>query len=244
MKNIKLTIQYDGTNYSGWQIQNNAITVQEVMEKAILKATGEKVKLIGCSRTDSKVHAREYICNFFIETRIPAERFNMVVNSYLPEDVVILNSKETDEKFHSRFSSKGKTYIYTVFNSKKPTVIGRNYFYYFKYDLDIDKMRKASQNFIGTHDFSAFKTKGGNVKTSIRTITECSIKVEGNFIKFTVSGDGFLYNMVRIMVGTLIEVGIGKIEPESIKSIIDSKDRKKAGKCAPGKGLCLEKVFY
>ncbi|WP_061320702.1 tRNA pseudouridine(38-40) synthase TruA [Clostridium botulinum] len=246
MKNIKLKLEYDGANYCGWQKQKNEkfITLQGTLEKAISNITKEKIEVIGASRTDSGVHARGYICNFFTNTKIPPENLQKVINNILPPDIVVLSSEEASSEFHSRFCSKGKTYEYTVLNSSKPIAIGRNYIFQFKDKLNIDNMKMASRYFIGTHDFSAFKTKGSSIKTSVRTISKFEINKKGDFIKFIITGDGFLYNMVRIIVGTLIEIGLNKREPEYIKYVIKSKDRRKAGKCVPSSGLCLKEVFY
>ncbi|BAQ15070.1 putative tRNA pseudouridine synthase A [Clostridium botulinum] len=246
VKNIKLKLEYDGANYCGWQKQKNEkfITLQGTLEKAISNITKEKIEVIGASRTDSGVHARGYICNFFTNTKIPPENLQKVINNILPPDIVVLSSEEASSEFHSRFCSKGKTYEYTVLNSSKPIAIGRNYIFQFKDKLNIDNMKMASRYFIGTHDFSAFKTKGSSIKTSVRTISKFEINKKGDFIKFIITGDGFLYNMVRIIVGTLIEIGLNKREPEYIKYVIKSKDRTKAGKCVPSSGLCLKEVFY
>lgn len=246
VKNIKLKLEYDGANYCGWQKQKNEkfITLQGTLEKAISNITKEKIEVIGASRTDSGVHAKGYICNFFTNTKIPPENLQKVINNNLPPDIVVLSSEEASSEFHSRFCSKGKTYEYTVLNSSQPIAIGRNYIFQFKDKLNIDNMKMASRYFIGTHDFSAFKTNGSSIKTSVRTISKFEINKKGDFIKFIITGDGFLYNMVRIMVGTLIEIGLNKREPEYIKYVIKSKDRTKAGKCVPSSGLCLKEVFY
>ncbi len=167
-----------------------------------------------------------------------------MINNNLPKDIVVLSSEEVSSEFHSRFCSKGKTYEYTILNSPQPIAIGRNYIFQFKDKLNIDNMKIASRYFIGTHDFSAFRTKGSSVKTSVRTITKAEINKKGDFIRFTITGDGFLYNMVRIIVGTLIEVGLDKIKPEYVEYIIKSKDRAKAGPCVPSSGLCLKEVLY
>lgn len=245
MRNIKITIEYDGTNYCGWQKQVNQMTIQQKIEEAIEKITGEKVNVIGSSRTDSGVHAREFVANFYIGHRLPVDKIRGALNSKLPTDIVILTAEEVDEKFHARYSSKGKTYSYTILNRYMPSAIERNSVYHVKYELDIEKMKEACSYFIGEHDFSAFKTLGSSVKTSVRNVSELRIEEqENNHLKVYISADGFLYNMVRIIVGTIIMVGCGKIAPEQIKDIIKSKDRAKAGKCAPASGLCLEKVFY
>ncbi|KGO13196.1 pseudouridine synthase [Clostridium botulinum] len=246
MKNIKLKLEYDGTNYYGWQKQKNEkfITLQGTLEKVISNITKEKVEIIGVSRTDSGVHAKGYVCNFFTNTRIPPKNLQKVINNNLPPDIVVLSSEEASSEFHSRFCSKGKTYEYTVLNSSQPIAIGRNYIFQFKDKLNIDNMKVASRYFIGTHDFSAFKTKGSSVKTSVRTISKFEINKKSDFIKFIITADGFLYNMVRIIVGTLIEIGLSKREPEYVEYVIKSKDRTKAGSCVPSSGLCLKEVFY
>jgi tRNA pseudouridine38-40 synthase len=244
MKNIKLILEYDGTNYAGWQRQKNAVTVQQTLEDTIEKLTGEKVETVGSSRTDSGVHARGFVCNFLTSSSIPTSSFREAINSKLPRDITVICSEEVPTEFHSRYSSTGKKYSYTILNRVQPPAIGRNYVYHYKHQLDVEAMKKACNYFIGTHDFSAFRSTGSSVKTSTRTITNAVVAKDSNKIIFYVEADGFLYNMVRIIVGTLIEVGTGKLDPENIKNIIDSKDRKKAGKTAPANGLCLEEVFY
>lgn len=244
MRNIKLTIEYDGTNYCGWQIQKNQITIQSVLQSAIKNLTSEDINLIGCSRTDSGVHAKEFIANFHTNNKIPAEKFRDAINFRLPKDIVILKSEEVELNFHSRYSCLGKRYVYTIHNRKIPSALYRNYAYDYKNDVNLEDMIKACEYIKGEHDFSAFKTKGSSVKTSIRNVTELDINKCGDIIYIKISANGFLYNMVRIIVGTLLEVGIGKIKPCEVKDIIKSKDRNKAGKVVPACGLCLEKVFY
>lgn len=244
MRNIKLIIEYDGTNYAGWQKQNNAITIQEKVEEAIESITGSLVEVTGSSRTDAGVHAKGFVCNFFTETNIPGENFKRALNRFLPQDIVVLSSEEVPVAFHARYNSIAKRYVYTIVNGPQRPAIGRNYVHYFYRKLDIEKMREAAKYFIGTHDFSAFKNKGSSVKTSVRTIKELKIVENENVIIFSIVGDGFLYNMVRIIVGTLLEVGVGRFKPEYIPEIICSKDRARAGKSAPASGLCLEEVFY
>jgi tRNA pseudouridine38-40 synthase len=244
MKNVKLIIEYDGTLYSGWQIQDNAITIQEVLENALNSITGEQIKVVGSSRTDSGVHARGYVCNFFTESKIPPDRFRDVINSKLPKDIVIIESEEVSLEFNSRFCSKGKTYSYTILNRMQRPAIGSNYVYHYRNSLNMEAIREAMSQFLGTHDFSAFKSTGGSAKTSIRTIKLFEVVKKDDYIIFYITGDGFLYNMVRIIMGTLIKVGRDKIDSCSIKDIILSKDRNMAGPCLPGTGLCLEKVYY
>lgn len=244
MRNVKLLIEYDGTSYGGWQRQNNAVTVQGELENAIMKLTKEYSEVIGCSRTDAGVHAKGFVANFITNSSIPYEKFKYALNTVLPSDIRILNSEVAEEDFHSRYNSKGKTYSYTIVNREIAPALYRNYVYHYKGNLNIENMRMGAKYFIGTHDFSAFKNAGSSVKTSVRTIMDIKIENLEDIIKIYVSGDGFLYNMVRIMVGTLIDVGTCKIGPEKIQEIIASKDRGKAGRSVPASGLCLEKVFY
>jgi tRNA pseudouridine38-40 synthase len=244
MKNIKLVIEYDGTNYSGWQRQKNAMTIQEKLENTIKSLTGKFCEVIGSSRTDAGVHARGFVCNFMTDSKIPPDKFKMALNRILPEDIVVLKSQEVDMSFHARYSSKGKMYTYTIVTGDNRPAIGRNYMYYFYRKLNLEDMQKACKFFLGTHDFSAFKSNGSSVKTSVRTIKNFIVHKNDKIFKFDVVGDGFLYNMVRIMVGTVLEVGVGKLKPEDIPNILESKDRSKAGKPVPPMGLCLEKVFY
>lgn len=244
MRNIKLTIEYDGTNYLGWQKQKNGATIQGILEEAIKLLTKEEIELVGSSRTDTGVHAKAFIANFKTNSTIPADKFREAINHKLPEDIVIIKSEEVDINFHSRYDAKGKTYSYSIINRDIYPAIGRNYLYHIKKKLNINSMKEACKYFIGTYDFSAFKSSGSSVKTSIRTIKDLHIDEKNEIIKIYVTGDGFLYNMVRIIVGTLLMVGNNKIKPEEITNIIESKDRQKAGICVPAKGLTLEKVYY
>jgi tRNA pseudouridine38-40 synthase len=244
VRNIKLIIEYDGTNYAGWQRQKNIMTIQEKIERSIEDITGEGTQIIGSSRTDAGVHAKGYTGNFFTSSKISVEKFTGAINSKLPLDIVILHAFEVPYEFHSRYNSTGKMYSYTILNRREAVAVGRNYIYHHKRILDVVAMKVASQYFIGTHDFSAFKNLGSSVKTSVRTITKLDIIKNEDIIKIYIAADGFLYNMVRIIVGALIRVGEGKIEPNEIMNIIESKERAKAGKSVPPGGLCLEEVFY
>lgn len=244
MRNIKLTIEYDGTSYGGWQKQKNNRTIQQCIEEAIKLLTGEEVELIGSSRTDAGVHAKGMVANFITNSQIPADKFREAINTKLPDDIGIIKSEEVDKNFHSRYDSKGKTYCYTLVNRYEKVCIGRNYVYQVREELNYDLMKEAAKYFLGKHDFKAFKTNGSSVKTSVRTISGLELELKDDVIKIFVSADGFLYNMVRIIVGTLIEVGKGKIKPEDIESIIRNGDRSNSGPCVPPNGLVLEKVFY
>ncbi|MCF0148912.1 MAG: tRNA pseudouridine(38-40) synthase TruA [Clostridium sp.] len=244
MRNIKLTIEYDGTNYLGWQKQKVGSTIQNTVEEAIRLLTNEEVEVIGSSRTDAGVHAKGFVANFKTNSNIPSNKYREAINHKLPDDIVILKSEEVDEEFHSRYSAKGKTYSYSILNRDVPSALDRHYLYHVKRKLDIEAMKEACKYFIGTHNFAAFKSSGSSVKTTVRTISELYIQENGDIIKIYVTGDGFLYNMVRIIVGTLIMVGSNKIKPNEIEKIIAEKDREKAGICVPATGLVLEKVYY
>jgi tRNA pseudouridine38-40 synthase len=244
MRNIKLTLEFDGTFYAGWQRQINGIAVEQKVREAIKKLTGEEPDLIGCSRTDAGVHARGYICSFKTECTIPAVRMKFALNNILKDDIVVLESEEVYDEFHARFSAKGKRYTYTICNREIPTAIGRNYVYFFKRALNTDRMEAATAFLVGKHDFSSFKNSNSLVRSNVRTIFDLTLSRIGDTVTISVTGDGFLYNMVRIIAGTLIEVGLGDISPEDMENILKSKDRTKAGRTAPASGLCLEEVFY
>ncbi len=244
MRNIKLTIEYDGTNYVGWQRQENGISVQQKLEKAINIVSGEDVILIGSGRTDSGVHAKGQVANFKTSSTIPPEKFKFALNNNLPGDIAILKSEEVSIDFHSRYDSIGKKYGYLIYNSKLPTALCRNLVYHVSYTLDYEEMKKAIDLFRGTHDFTSFMVARNDVETAVRTITNISLDKKGDLIFFSVEGDGFLYNMIRIIVGTLIDIGRGKLKAVDIPNIIHLKHRKFAGHTAPPQGLYLEKVYY
>lgn len=244
MINIRLVLEFDGTNYSGWQRQTNGISVEQKVREAIREITSEEPNLIGCSRTDAGVHARKYVCNFKTQSNIPAEKFKFALNTVLNEDIVVVFSEEAYPEFHARFDAKGKKYTYTICNRDVPPAIGRNYAYHYRKQLDIEKMSEAAACLIGRHDFSSFKSSNSPTRTNIRTIYHADIARKGDNVIFSVIGDGFLYNMVRIIAGTLIEIGSGEKKAEDMASILKAKDRKMAGKTAPACGLCLEEVFY
>lgn len=244
MKNIKLIIEYDGTNYCGWQKQNNGVSIEETIQNALIKVLKEDIKIIGAGRTDAGVHARGQVANFFTETGIPDDRIALAVNSVLPSDIVILKSEGVSMDFHSRYKAIGKRYSYSIINRRMPSAIMKNFYAHVPYDLNFEDMKSCIDCFLGTHDFSAFKSTGGSAKTSIRTIKYVNLVKDKDIIRFYIEGNGFLYNMVRIIAGTLIDVGRGKINPKAVSNIIESKDRKLAGITAPAKGLCLEKVYY
>lgn len=244
MRNIKLTIEYDGTAYHGWQSQINAIAVQDTVTDAVNSLTGENCSITGSSRTDTGVHALGQVCNFFTGSAIPSDKFSFALNTLLPDDIVIRKSEEVSSDFHARFSTKGKKYRYLFYNSVFPSALLRHRAYHIFYPLDVDAMRQAAGHLIGTHDFAAFSASGGSVKTTVRTIAHATIERDGELIEFSVTGNGFLYNMVRIMAGTLVEVGFGKMKPDDIPGIIAGLDRRKAGRTAPAHGLYLVEIYY
>ncbi|WP_353094179.1 tRNA pseudouridine(38-40) synthase TruA [Tissierella praeacuta] len=244
MKNIKLTIEYEGTNYSGWQRQDNAITIQGKLEDALEILVEEKIKLIGSGRTDGKVHALGQVANFLTTSNIPGERYKYALKFLLPDDITIIESEEVDLNFHARFDALKKKYKYIVYTGELPRAIYRNFSYYVPYNIDINKMIEASKYLIGTHDFSAFMSANSDVNSTIRTIYDISIEKNKDLIKFSVEGNSFLRNMVRIIVGTLLFVGFGRIDVDNLPKIILDGERKGAGPTAPPQGLFLEKVYY
>ncbi len=244
MRNIKLTIEYDGTEFHGWQKQPLQRTIQEEIEKAISKITKENINIIGAGRTDRGVHAKGQTANFYTFAKIPASKFKLAINSVLPREITVSESEEVDEGFHSRYSATGKEYSYLIYNNRVRTSLLRNYSYHIPYEIDINKMKNASNDFIGTYDFRSFMSTGSGVKDTVRRIDSLTIKKENNIVKISVKGNGFLYNMVRIIVGTLVDIGRGKLEEDKICYIIQSKNREHAGHTAPPQGLYLEKVFF
>ena len=244
MRNIKLVIEYDGKGFNGWQKQPNKLNIQGEIEQAIESITKEKIDLIASGRTDAGVHALGQVANFKTQSNIPIEKFAIAINSRLKKSIVIKSAEEVDDKFHSRYMVKEKTYRYTINNSRYGTAIFRNMEYNFPIKLNVDKMKQAVKFFIGEHDFSAFKSSGTSSKSSVRKIFNAEVYEENERVIIELTGNGFLYNMVRIISGTLVDVGIGKIEPKEIINIIENKDRSKAGKTLPAQGLCLIKVKY
>lgn len=244
MRNIKLTIEYDGKDFNGWQKQPNKLNIQGEIERAIKDITGEDVDLIASGRTDAGVHALGQVANFKTDSNIPVEKIPIALNTKLKRSIRILAAEEVDERFHSRYNCKKKTYKYVINNSANGTAIYRNLEYNFSQELNVDKMNEAVKYFIGEHDFKGFKASGTSSKSSVRTIYDAKVYKNGDRVNIELTGNGFLYNMVRIISGTLIDVGIGKILPEEVPDIINSKERTKAGKTLPPNGLYLIKVEY
>ena len=244
VRNIKLTIEYDGKDFNGWQKQPMKLNIQGTIEQAIKQITGEDVNLNASGRTDAGVHALGQVANFKTDSKIPIEKFAIAINSKLKRSIVIKKAEEVDERFHSRLSCKRKTYRYIINNSPEGTAIYRNLETHIPQKLDVEKMKKAVKYFEGEHDFKAFKASGTSSKSSIRTIYEANVYQENEKIMIELTGNGFLYNMVRIIAGTLVEVGLRKVEPEKIPEIIQVGKRENAGKTLPPNGLYLVKVMY
>lgn len=249
MKNIKLIISYDGTRYNGWQKQGNTKnTIQEKMEETISRIVGEKIELIGSGRTDAGVHALGQVANFHVlQMNITDRKLDKLkddLNQYLPKDIRILHICEAPERFHARLNAVGKHYSYRIDNGDVADIFHRNYLVRLEEKLDIELMKKAAEYLIGKHDFMSFCANKKMKKSTVRTITKLDISEKDGIIRLDFYGNGFLYNMIRIIMGTLIEAGFGKRKPEDVKRIIEAKDRKEAGYLAPAKGLFLEEVFY
>lgn len=244
MMNYLITLKYDGSRYHGWQRQENAVTVQQRVEEAVAGLFRQNISVTGCSRTDTGVHANCFKCNFHTQKFIAHENIISGMNYFLPEDIAVYKSEEVPENFNARFDCTSKEYIYKIYNDsiRDPFYINRAYFY--RYHLDEKMLDAQAKDFIGTHDFSAFRAAGATTKTTVRTVCNAGVERQGDVVIFRVEADGFLYNMVRIMVGTLINISEGKIEKGSIPAIIESKNRLLAGKTEAPEGLYLNKVYY
>ena len=244
MRNIKLTIEYDGKDFNGWQKQPTKLNIQGEIERAIELIIGEEVELTSSGRTDAGVHALAQVANFKTKSNLPVEKFAVAINSKLKKSIRIQKAEEVEERFHSRYNCKQKTYRYIINNGEQSSAIYRNLEYFVPTKLNIEEMKKAIKFFEGEHDFKGFKASGTSSKSSIRIIYKACIKEERDRIIIELTGNGFLYNMVRIIAGTLVDVGLGKIRSDEITSIIESKDRTKAGKTLPPYALYLVKVEY
>ncbi|SCI48833.1 tRNA pseudouridine(38-40) synthase TruA [Romboutsia sp. 1001713B170207_170306_H8] len=243
MRNLMIKIQYNGANYCGWQKQPDSLGIQGTIEKAIFDITKEEVKITGSGRTDAGVHALGQVANFKLNSDIPYSKLPNALNSKLPKDISIIDCKEVDDQFHARYNAKGKRYRYLIYNSPYRNPIYKDTSYHVKYELDFNKMCKEAKSLIGTHDFKGFMSSGSSVIDTVRTIYDIEITKDEDMITIEVEGSGFLYNMVRIIVGTLVDIGRGRIK-DNISEIIDSKSRSKTGHTAPAHGLFLKKVDY
>ena len=257
MKRVGLVVAYDGTKYSGWQTQPNGITIQGVLNDTLSELLGEKIETIGASRTDAGVHALGNVAVFDTESRIPGEKFSYALNQRLPEDIRIQLSEEVEPDFHPRYCDSEKTYEYRILNRKFPVPTERLYSYFYHYKLDVNKMKEATSYLIGRHDFASFCGSGAQVKTTIRTVTSMDVWRDGDIgikdinkpdfgdmVTIRISGTGFLYNMVRIISGTLIEIGNGQYPPERMDKILKACDRGAAGPTAPAQGLTLMGIEF
>lgn len=244
MRTIKLTLRYDGSAFHGWQFQPNCITVEEEMKKALFQILREDIKLQSCSRTDTGVHANMFCLSFRTETDRACDKIISGLNAVLPETVAVYGCEDVSEDFHARYSCVGKEYIYKIWNGKERNPFVRSHALHYPRRLDEVMLNRQARDFTGTYDFSSFCASGATVQSKVRTVFDASVIREGDFVVFKVTGNGFLYNMVRIMVGTLLDINDGKIEKDKIKAIIESKNRENAGKTAPPEGLYLNRVFY
>ncbi|MDE7445188.1 MAG: tRNA pseudouridine(38-40) synthase TruA [Lachnospiraceae bacterium] len=255
MRNFKMTLQYEGSRYQGWQKQENTDnTIQGKLETLLLRMTGEGIEVQGSGRTDAGVHALGQVANFHADTEMSAQEIMKYMNDYLPEDIAVISLKEVSERFHSRLNARGKTYCYRVLNTQIPHVFDRKYVHVVNRELDIDAMKRAAEYLIGTHDFKAFTSNKRGRKSTVRTIESIRIEKAESLsmglmgaqdeVRFWYSGNGFLYHMVRIMTGTLLEVGMHKRRPEEIAEVLASRCRENAGELVPAKGLTLMEVRY
>lgn len=245
MRNIKLWIQYDGTRYSGWQSQEHTgQTIQGKLTAVLERMTGETVELQGSGRTDAGVHALGQVANFHTKSSLSCEEMLCYMNRYLPEDIAVIQVEEAEPRFHSRLNAVRKTYVYRIWNSPIPNVWERKYLYLVEEKLDLEVMQRAAELLCGTHDFRAFCSNKRMKKSTVRTLESIEMEKEGSELRLIFTGNGFLYNMVRILTGTLIEVGLHKKEPEEMPEILESQERERAGFTAPAQGLYLKKVAY
>lgn len=246
MQTLKLTLQYDGTRYAGFQRQPNGVTVQERLEEALRAVTGDPAIKIGAAsgRTDAGVHARGQVVHFQTESRIPTDRWPYALNQHLPPDIVAVGAEQVPEPFHARYWAISKRYRYTIEHASFPSPLNRLYAYHWARPLDLERMRQAAALLRGRHDFAAFRSTGGAARTSVRTVTQLDLTVAAPLIYIDIEADGFLYNMVRIIAGTLLEVGNGRRTLEDVAQALATGDRTRAGRTLPPHGLCLEAVAY
>ena len=243
-RNIKLTLEYDGEDYHGWQRQPQVITIQGTIEEALAKILQEKVNLIGAGRTDAGVHARGQVANFKTKSSIPLKNLKAALNSLLPGDIVVRHAVQVPNDFHARYHAKSKSYCYTILNAPLPSPFHRKYAYFFPHPLDKAAMKRAAKLLVGGHNFSSFRGTGTARENCLRKVKRLRILTEKELIRLDMEADGFLYNMVRIIAGTLLEVGRGKMAAGEVKRILRAKDRRQAGPTLPAQGLCLVKVKY
>ncbi|MBO0475239.1 tRNA pseudouridine(38-40) synthase [Enterococcus sp. DIV0840] len=245
MRNIKLTIEYEGTRYSGWQrLGDSDKTIQGKIENILTQMTRSKIEIIGSGRTDAGTHARGQIANFKTDSKMDLSEMIEFLNRYLPQDIVVKKAEEVPERFHARYNAKGKKYSYYIWNDLIPSAFERNYSFHYSEKLDFELMNEACRKLTGTHDFIGFSSLKKTKKSTTRTINEISIQKEGNLIHFTFVGDGFLHKMIRILMGTLLEIGSGTMKLEAIDEVFERKIRSDAGMTVPAQGLFLDEVYY
>lgn len=245
MRNIRLLLQYEGTRYQGWQRQTSSEhTIQGKLEMLLTRMCGEPIELQASGRTDAGVHAVGQVANFHTNSNMPVEEMQEYINAYLPEDIAVIAVSEAAPRFHSRLNATGKRYCYRVINSKIPNVFWRRYALEIPEELDVEAMNKAAQLLLGEHDFKSFTSAKKGKKSTVRRIDSITIESQENMLIFTFEGNGFLHHMVRILMGTLLEVGMGKRTVESIRDTLEAKNREMAGFLVPAKGLTLMKVYY
>lgn len=244
MKNYRLLIEYDGSRYYGWQRQPNRDTIQGKLEGVLSILCGREIEVIGAGRTDGGVHAKGMTANAVMETESSPEEIRDYLNRYLPDDIAVLEVKEASPRFHARYNAVGKTYCYTCFDGDVKPVFDRKYYARLEEKPDVERMRRAAEALRGQHDFRNFCVNSRMKKSTVRCVDKIIIEREGGYIRFTFHGNGFLQNMVRIMVGTLLEVGCGRMTEEQVKEILENPERQKAGPTAPAQGLCLMSVDY
>ncbi len=243
-RDLKLIVAYEGTRYAGFQRQENALTIQAVLEEAVWKLTEETVKIIAAGRTDAGVHARGQVVNFRCLTGLPAAQIQKALNHFLPEDILVTTVDDAPPDFHARYSAKSKTYSYRIYNSELRPVFDRNFVYHCRFPLQLELMREAAQSLVGTKDFHCFQAAGSSVRNTVRTVHYCTVSKLNDEIRFEINADGFLYHMVRNIAGTLILIGEERMTFASFNKLLSSGDRSLAGPTAPAQGLCLERVEY
>ena len=244
MKNIALRLRYDGSRYHGWQVQKNAITVAQTMEEALAKVCSERVKLTGCGRTDAGVHALRYCANFHSDCTVPVDRMPLAVNSRLPDDIAVVDAVEVPDDFNAIGSCVKKEYVYKILNSRIPDPFLADRVCFYPQRLDISLMQAAARAFEGTHDFKAVRSEGTQTKTTVRTVYWCRAEKDGDLITVSICANGFLYNMCRAMVGTMVYASYGKLIPEEIPALLEKRDRRLTGPTMPPQGLYLNRVWY
>jgi len=244
MRNIAIRLSYDGTAYHGWQKQKNALTVSEVLQKTIEQICGDCQKIIGCGRTDAGVHAKTYCANFRTSSKIPCDRLPLALNANLPEDIAVRAACDAGEGFCAIRSAVKKEYTYSILNTRLRDPFLQNRACFYPAPLDLERMQHAASAFVGLHDFAAVRSVGTETKTTVRNVFYCDATKRGDLIEIRICADGFLYNMARAIAGTLVYAGIGKLEPEDIPALLESKDRRLTGPTMPPQGLCLTRVWY